>query len=39
MLRIDGSRSPEFIRCDVIIDGKAMQAILPGGVYRQTLTL
>jgi hypothetical protein len=39
LLRIDGSRSPEFIRCDVIIDGKAMQAILPGGVYRQTLTL
>ncbi len=31
-------RSPEFIRFDVVIDGKAMQAILSGGVYSRTFT-
>jgi D-alanyl-D-alanine carboxypeptidase len=31
-------RSPEFIRFDVVIAGKAMQAILSGGVYSRTFT-
>jgi D-alanyl-D-alanine carboxypeptidase len=34
----DDPRSPEFIRFDVIIDGKAMQAVLSGGVYSRTFT-
>jgi D-alanyl-D-alanine carboxypeptidase len=34
----EDSRSPEFIRFDVVIDGKAMQAILSGGVYSRTFT-
>lgn len=34
----DEPRSPEFIRFDVVIDGKAMQAILSGGVYSRTFT-
>lgn len=32
------TRSPEFIRFDVVIHGKAMQAILSGGVYSRTFT-
>jgi hypothetical protein len=32
-------RSPECIRFDVIINGKAMQAILSGGVYSRTFIL
>jgi hypothetical protein len=32
------ARSPEFIRFDVVIHGKAMQAILSGGVYSRTFT-
>lgn len=35
----DDPRSPEFIRFNVVIDGKAMQAILSGGVYSRTFTL
>ncbi len=31
-------RSPEFVRFDVIIDGKAMQANFSGGVYSRTFT-
>jgi len=34
----DDPRSPEFIRFDVVVDGKAMQAILSGGVYSRTFT-
>ncbi len=34
----EDARSPEFIRFDVVIDGKAMQAILSGGVYSRTFT-
>ena len=34
----DDPRSPEFIRFDVVLDGKAMQAILSGGVYSRTFT-
>jgi hypothetical protein len=36
---VDDPRSPEFIRFEVIIDGKAVQAILSGGVYSRTFTL
>ena len=32
------ARSPEFIRFDVVLHGKAMQAILSGGVYNRTFT-
>jgi len=32
------ARSPEFIRFDVVIGGKAMQAILSGGVYSRAFT-
>jgi hypothetical protein len=28
-------RSPEFIRFDVVIDGKTRRAILSGGIYRR----
>jgi len=35
----DDPRSPEFIRFDLVISGKAMQAILSGGVYSRTFTL
>ncbi|MBC8508295.1 MAG: hypothetical protein H8D34_25850, partial [Chloroflexi bacterium] len=35
----DDPRSPEFIRFDVVIDGKAMLAIHSGGVYSRTFTL
>jgi hypothetical protein len=35
----DDPRSPEFNRFDVVIDGKAMQPILSGGVYIRTFTL
>jgi hypothetical protein len=39
MFRVgDDTRSPEFIRFDVVIDSKAMQAILSGGVYSRTFT-
>jgi hypothetical protein len=31
-------RSPEFIRFEVLIDGKAMQVNLSGGVYSRTFT-
>jgi D-alanyl-D-alanine carboxypeptidase len=31
-------RSPEFIRFDVVVNGKAMQAILSGGAYSRTFT-
>jgi len=34
----DDSRSPEFIRFEVVIEGKAMQANLSGGVYSRTFT-
>lgn len=34
----DDARSPEFIRFDVVLNGKAMQAILSGGVYSRTFT-
>ena len=34
----DDTRSPEFIRFDVVIHGKAMGAILSGGVYSRTFT-
>jgi hypothetical protein len=34
----DDLRSPEFIRFDVVVNGKAMQAILSGGVYSRTFT-
>ena len=34
----DDARSPEFIRFDVMINGKTMQAILSGGVYNRTFT-
>jgi D-alanyl-D-alanine carboxypeptidase len=34
----DDLRSPEFIRFDVVIHGKAMQAVLSGGVYSRTFT-
>jgi hypothetical protein len=34
----DDPRSPEFIRFDVVVDGKAMQAILSGGAYSRTFT-
>jgi len=34
----DDPRSPEFIRFDVVMDGKAMQAILSGGAYSRTFT-
>jgi hypothetical protein len=34
----DDPRSPEFIRFDVVVHGKAMQAILSGGVYSRTFT-
>jgi CubicO group peptidase (beta-lactamase class C family) len=34
----DDPRSPEFIRFDVVIHGKAMQAILSGGAYSRTFT-
>ena len=34
----DDARSPEFIRFDMVIDGKAMGAILSGGVYSRTFT-
>ena len=34
----DDPRSPEFIRFDVVQHGKAMQAILSGGVYSRTFT-
>ena len=35
----DDPRSPEFIRFDVVISGKTMQAILSGGAYSRTFTL
>jgi hypothetical protein len=35
----DDPRSPEFIRFELVIAGKAMQAILSGGVYSRTFTL
>jgi len=39
MFRIgEDPRSPEFIRFEVIQHGKAMQAILSGGVYSRTFT-
>ena len=34
----DDPRSPEFIRFDVVLNGKAMQAILSGGVYSRFFT-
>ena len=34
----DDPRSPEFIRFDAVMDGKAMIAIHSGGVYSQTFT-
>jgi CubicO group peptidase (beta-lactamase class C family) len=34
----DDPRSPEFIRFDVVVNGKAMQAILSGGAYSRTFT-
>jgi hypothetical protein len=34
----DDPLSPEFIRFDVVVNGKAMQAILSGGVYSRTFT-
>jgi hypothetical protein len=34
----DDPLSPEFIRFDVVVDGKVMQAILSGGVYSRTFT-
>ncbi|MGB7873596.1 MAG: serine hydrolase domain-containing protein, partial [Anaerolineales bacterium] len=34
----DDPRSPEFIRFDVVIYGKAMQAFFSGGVYSRTFT-
>jgi hypothetical protein len=34
----DDPRSPEFIRFDVVVDGKAMQVILSGGAYSRTFT-
>jgi hypothetical protein len=34
----DDPRSPALIRFDVVIAGKAMQAVLPGGAYRRTPT-
>ena len=39
LFRIGGDpRSPEFIRFDIVIDSRAMQAILSGGVYSRTFT-
>lgn len=35
----DEPRSPEFLRFDVVIDGKARQAILSGGVYSRIFTI
>ena len=34
----DDPCSPEFIRFDVVVNGKAMQAILSGGAYSRTFT-
>lgn len=34
----DDPRSPEFIRFDVVIEGKAVQVILSGGAYSRTFT-
>jgi D-alanyl-D-alanine carboxypeptidase len=34
----DDPRSPEFIQFDAVIEGKAMQAVLSGGVYSRTFT-
>jgi D-alanyl-D-alanine carboxypeptidase len=34
----DDPRSPEFIRFEVVIDGRAIQAILSGGVYSRIFT-
>lgn len=34
----DDPRSPEFIRFDVVINGKSMQAFFSGGVYSRTFT-
>jgi CubicO group peptidase (beta-lactamase class C family) len=34
----DDPRSPEYIRFDVVVDGKAMQVILSGGAYSRTFT-
>lgn len=34
----DDPCSPEFIRFDVVVDGKTMQAILSGGAYSRTFT-
>jgi len=34
----DDPCSPEFIRFDVVVDGKAMQVILSGGAYSRTFT-
>jgi len=34
----DDPRSPEFIRFDVVVNDKAMQAILSGGEYSRTFT-
>jgi len=34
----DDPRSPESIRFGVVVDGKAMQAILSGGAYSRTFT-
>jgi CubicO group peptidase (beta-lactamase class C family) len=39
LLDIGDSHSPEFIRFDEVINGKAMQAILSGGVYSRMFTL
>jgi len=34
----DDQRSPEFLRFDAVIDGKAMQANFSGGVYSRMFT-
>lgn len=34
----DDPRSPELIRFDVMIEGKAVQVILSGGAYSRTFT-
>jgi hypothetical protein len=34
----DDPRSPEFIRFDEVLDGKAMLANYSGGVYSRTFT-
>ncbi|HSG45194.1 MAG TPA: serine hydrolase domain-containing protein [Anaerolineales bacterium] len=34
----DDPRSPEFIRFNLVMNGKAMQAILSGGAYSRTFT-